>query len=356
MCMQLMTQMIGLYLMTDDPRHIHWTSIDPPDSVPLDDRTQDDLPRAQMDDGAQVICTNDRTLLYNYRAYGPSFPCPIRLKPAVKNAAVHPEGEGFIRVPAPGPVRYYDFKSHFSPFLDATLLSENTLHTGLGVKRSDFSGVSHQQYFSSGTWTAKAHHRLCVAKDVVLHGVVRCGKKFTFPLIPPSLEPDDPLATPSNSICLAIENDRVLSEKCDAIVHELTKSVRNDMCRTLVTDLANKDASFKGFPFIEYIEPAAAFSPFVLPQSGCYGINDLVILPITICIMLTNTLMVSHSSATLIQSWNTVQPAYVQNNPRNPLVPIPLGLPTNPSRVCRSTFRLLVLGPRMRNARRIALD
>jgi hypothetical protein len=78
------------WLVSDDPRHIHWTSIDPPDSVPLDDRTQNDLPRAQMDDGAQVTCTNDRTLLHNYRAYGPGFPCPIRLKPAVRNAAVHP--------------------------------------------------------------------------------------------------------------------------------------------------------------------------------------------------------------------------------------------------------------------------
>jgi hypothetical protein len=105
------------------------------------------------------------------------------LKPAVRNAAVHPEGEGFIRVPAPGPVGYYDFKSYFSPFLDATLLSENTLHTGLGGKRSDYSGVSHQQYFSSGTWTAKAHHRLCVAKDVVLHGVVRCGEIYSNPTV-----------------------------------------------------------------------------------------------------------------------------------------------------------------------------
>jgi hypothetical protein len=91
--------------------------------------------------------------------------------------------------------------------------------------------VSHEQYFSSGTWAAKAHHRFCVAKNVVLHGVVRCGKKCTFPLIPPSLDPDDLLATPSNSIRLALDNDRVLSEECDALVQELTKSVRNDMCR-----------------------------------------------------------------------------------------------------------------------------
>jgi hypothetical protein len=169
---------------------------------------------------------------------------------------------------------------------------------------------------SSGTWTAKAHHRLCVANDVVLHGVVRCGKKFTFPLIPPSLEPDDPLATPSNSIRLAMDNDRVLSDECDALVHELTKSVRNDMCRTLVTDLADTGAFLSSSTLIQQLTS----SPFVLPQSGCYGINDLVILPITICIMLTNTLMVSQSSTTLIQSWNSVRPAYVQNNPRSPLV------------------------------------
>jgi hypothetical protein len=76
-------------LSVDHDMHIHWTAQESPHDIPVDDGDKDDLrPRAQMDDGAQVTCTNDRTLLHRYRPYDDHFPSPIHLRPAVKDAAV----------------------------------------------------------------------------------------------------------------------------------------------------------------------------------------------------------------------------------------------------------------------------
>jgi hypothetical protein len=126
-------------------------------------------PRAQMDDGAQVTCTNDRTLLHGYKEYGSDFPCPIRLHPAAKGPGILPLGEVYLRVPAPAPIGHLDFLAYYSPGRTATLLSECDLRKGLGFPKDQYSGVSHQLYYGNATWTATAHHKVTRAKDVVLH-------------------------------------------------------------------------------------------------------------------------------------------------------------------------------------------
>jgi hypothetical protein len=84
-----------------------------------------------MDDAAQVTCTSDRTLLFNYRPYGPDSPCLVRLRP-VGQDVVRPEGEGVIFIPAPAPFHCYGFRTFYSPHLNTTLLSECDFHTDLG--------------------------------------------------------------------------------------------------------------------------------------------------------------------------------------------------------------------------------
>jgi hypothetical protein len=93
----------------DDPiardgeiRHIRWTASGSHcDSVMADHYGHfDECSRAQMDDAAQVTCTNDRTLLFHYREYGSAYPCPIRLWPAIGQEAIHPEGEGLMFLPS----------------------------------------------------------------------------------------------------------------------------------------------------------------------------------------------------------------------------------------------------------------
>jgi hypothetical protein len=103
------------------------------------------------------------------------------------------------------PVAYY------SPALTATLLSDGDLHKGLGYAKTEYSGVSHQHYYLPSTWTAVAHHKKTRAKDVVLHGVVRCGKKLTHPIIRPSLDAQDPLATKHTSAAVLRAEDEMFN-------------------------------------------------------------------------------------------------------------------------------------------------
>ncbi|KAG7374842.1 reverse transcriptase RNA-dependent DNA polymerase [Nitzschia inconspicua] len=185
------------------------------------------------------------------------FPCPIRLKPAVQNAAVLPEGKGYIRVPAPAPYGYHDFLVYYSPLLNATLLSESDLYKALGYRRSQYSGVSHQHFYAAG-WTATAHHKLTSSKNVVLDGIMRCGQKLTLPLIRPSLSADDPLATAENSLAVAMLHDPALAAECDDLEHSLTLDARNALYRTLAADLADKPPEFRDFPFHKYITHATS--------------------------------------------------------------------------------------------------
>ncbi|KAG7341265.1 GAG-pre-integrase domain containing protein [Nitzschia inconspicua] len=216
----------------DNPRTVNWTSTEPDAPVLNSDIDGfDDLPRAQMDDAAQVSCSNNKTLLHHYCPYGPGFPCPIRLKPDVQNAAVLPEGQGYIRVPAPAPYGYHDFL---------------------------YSGVSHQHFYAAGTWTATAHHKLTSSKNVVLHGIVRCGQKLTLPLIRPSLSADDPLATVENSLAVAMLHDPALATECDDLEHSLAIDARNALYQTLAADLAAKPPEFRDFPFHKYITHATS--------------------------------------------------------------------------------------------------
>ncbi|KAG7369542.1 reverse transcriptase RNA-dependent DNA polymerase [Nitzschia inconspicua] len=243
----------------DTPRTVNWTSSEPHAPVlPTALDGFDDLPRAQMDDAAQVSCSNDKTLLHRYRPYDQDFPCPIRLKPAVHHAAVLPEGQGYIRVPAPAPYGYHDFLVYYSPLLNATLLSESDLYKALGYRRSQYSGVSHQHFYAAGTWTATAHHKLTSSKNVVLHGIVRCGQKLTLPLIRPSLSADDPLATAENSLAVAMQCDPTLAAECDDLERSLTIDARNALYRTLAADLDEKPPEFRDFPFHQYISHATS--------------------------------------------------------------------------------------------------
>jgi len=60
-----------------------------------------DAPRAQVNTGASVTCTDKLYALHDYRAYDVDFPCPVRLSAALdKFVKVFPLGESFLHVPA----------------------------------------------------------------------------------------------------------------------------------------------------------------------------------------------------------------------------------------------------------------
>jgi hypothetical protein len=175
-----------------DRKCINWTSLGSNKDTSMKEVDDSpDLPSAQMDDGAQATCTNDHTLLHWYTEYDAELPCATRLHPAAKGPGILPVGEGYLRVPAPAPFRFYEFLAYYSPSLNATLLSECDLCKGLKRPKDQYSGVSHQLYYGSGTWTAAAYHKSNTSKDVVFHGIVRCGKKLTHTLIRPALPPED---------------------------------------------------------------------------------------------------------------------------------------------------------------------
>ncbi|KAG7341208.1 hypothetical protein IV203_023159 [Nitzschia inconspicua] len=103
------------------------------------------------------------------------------------------------------------------------------------------------------TWTATDDHKLTSSKDVVLHGIVRCGQKLTLPLIRTSLSADDPLATAENSLAVAMQCDPALAAECNDLERSLTIDARNALYQTLAADLDEKPPEFRDFPFHRYI-------------------------------------------------------------------------------------------------------
>ena len=78
----------------------------PPDTQVKDPYTPTednlDAPRGNIDTGAMVSCTNDKTVIHGYKEYTPLNPSPIRLKAALEHhESVTPEGYGHLRCPTP---------------------------------------------------------------------------------------------------------------------------------------------------------------------------------------------------------------------------------------------------------------
>jgi hypothetical protein len=210
--------------------HIRWTAAGSHCGSVLDDHYDqfDACPRAQMDDAAQVTCTNDRTLLLQYREYGSAYPCPIRLWPAIGQEAILPEGEGLLFLPSRDPVKFYRFKTYYFPHLNGTLLSEGDLHTGLGFPAREYSGVSLHHHYLTGIWTAISHHKQAQAKNVEFHWVVGCGTKLSHPISHPSKAGDHSRFTSDTPAFVRCYDDASFLADC-----KMSKDIRNRMMRQL---------------------------------------------------------------------------------------------------------------------------
>ena len=84
--------------------------------------------RALWDTGAWGTVTCYRYLLEDYKAYGPDFPCPVRLQGATGSAPILPLGEGMLLVPAILPeVGFRRVRCYHSPNLTGTILNDEDL-------------------------------------------------------------------------------------------------------------------------------------------------------------------------------------------------------------------------------------
>ena len=83
-------------------------------------------PRAQLDTGDRVSCTDKLYILHDYCAYDGDFPCPVRLIAALdKSNQVLPLGEGYLYVPAINRQDFVAVRCFYSPHLTSTLIVSN---------------------------------------------------------------------------------------------------------------------------------------------------------------------------------------------------------------------------------------
>jgi len=185
----------------------------PPPSSP---KTTDDAFRAQFDTGAFASCTDQRHLLHNFVEFSESNPCPIRLLPATTGSDTTPSGYGYLHVPcATQPGGFLPVRTFYHPQLRTTVIDERDLITAAGYNRDEYASESLFKYPDAGTCTYYCSHKLRRSQDIALHGILRHGKAYTMPLIPPVLPCTHPDATQLNSIDLALATDPEFRSACE---------------------------------------------------------------------------------------------------------------------------------------------
>jgi hypothetical protein len=192
-----------------------------------------DDPRGQLDTGAKASVTNNKNNLHRYREYTKSHPPPVRLTAAIDNGdpGIFPEGEGYLRVPAPNARGYIEVLTYYSPHLTSTLISENGLYNTSTNSTSAFSGQTLHKHYTdplgyTGNFTLTCHHRLSRRRNLTIYGVLIGGQCYTHPLILPDVDVANPFATARNSIDCAKRNDPSFATLCANSVRATIQSVR----------------------------------------------------------------------------------------------------------------------------------
>lgn len=153
------------------------------DPLPIDQDLEG--PRAQIDTGAFVSCTDQKNLLHNYQEFGPEYPCPIRLMPATVDSDAVPKGYGYLHVPARNTDGFLPVRTFYTPELRTTVIDERDLVRAAGHSPQDIRGEKIIKFYDSASFTYCASHKQKSSLDVVIHGVLRNGKCYTGVLFPP---------------------------------------------------------------------------------------------------------------------------------------------------------------------------
>ena len=74
-----------------------------------------EAPRAQIDTGAFVSCTDQLYLLHDYVKFSKTRPSPIRLQAATTGSDAVPEGYGYLHVPSDNKSGYLAVRTFYTP-------------------------------------------------------------------------------------------------------------------------------------------------------------------------------------------------------------------------------------------------
>ena len=213
-----------------------------------------DAVRAQVDTGAFASVTDKKHMLHDYREFSQSFPCPVTLMPAKDGSDITPEGCGYLHTPAPNAHGFIAVRTFYSPNLRTTVIDERDFHKYNGGRSSDFTGDKIEKRFDAGTFSFRASHRLRRSQDVVVHGVLRHGKCYTAPLIPPDLPADHPNATPSTSSEAAKAADPEFKAACERATIQAIYAHQEREYATLRDNLEAVPLMYHDVPFHEFIQ------------------------------------------------------------------------------------------------------
>ena len=193
-----------------------WTSND---DIEYDEPAGEDIdinvPRAQIDTGTVVSCTDQLHMLHDYKPFSKENPCPVRLLPALKETQATPQGSGFLHVPAHNDRGYLAVKTYYHPLLRATVIDERDFVRAAGETYKNMQSETIHKYHSKGIFEYVAVHKRKKSHNIVVRGVLRYGKCFTGPLIPPILSGSNKKAVPSNSIDIMKEVDPIFRRDCE---------------------------------------------------------------------------------------------------------------------------------------------
>ena len=144
----------------------------------------------------------------------------MRLTGAIGTDNIYPEGEGFLRLPAPTPSGYLDVRCFYSPHLTSTLVSPRDILKTSPNWKNGFSGQDMKTYFGRngdpnfGRCTFTCHNNRRRSENITINGIVMNGKCYTYPLILPDVEIDSPLATSLNCMDHALIFDDDFVDEC----------------------------------------------------------------------------------------------------------------------------------------------
>ncbi|GAX10430.1 hypothetical protein FisN_21Lu161 [Fistulifera solaris] len=213
-----------------------------------------DAPRAQIDTGAFISCTNLLHLLHRYRPFTSQFRCPVRLLPATEGSDAVPHGFGYLHVPCRhAPSGYLAIRTFYHPSLRTTVIDERDIIRAYGYSVKDFKTELFTKHHDQGTFTLRCHHRLRTTDDVYFDGILLHAKCYTHALIPPDLPADHPLATPVTSSDKMLLHDPTFASDCErATVFQIYSWQEKEYAR-LRSDLDRIPEPYQTLPFHEYI-------------------------------------------------------------------------------------------------------
>ena len=213
-----------------------------------------DAIRAQIDSGAFASCTDQLHMLHDYKEFSKSFPCPLHLLPAAVGLDLTPKGVSFLHVPALNAQGHIAVRTFYHPNLRTTVIDECDFQKFGGTTEDDYTGTAIHTYNDAGTFSFRAAHHLRRSQDVIVHGVVRHGKLYTGPLIPPDLPIDHPLATPKTSHAAAIASDPDFARACERATIQAVYAHQEREYAHLRDEMTVLPQEHHKMPFHEYIQ------------------------------------------------------------------------------------------------------